>query len=1030
MLDYTGKLKFLSWNNHSSSWEIISERPAAACDLYASCGPFSYCDFTRIIPACQCLGGFEPVDGTDFSKGCWRKKELKCGKQSHFVALPGMMVPDKFLHLQNRSFDECVAYCSRNCSCMAYAYANLSGVGALEKSNDRLTHAKPLSASDTLISEGGVFALGFLSLTSSNTTLYLCIWYHNISERTVVWTANRDNPVVATSSPILTFTNSSDLVLSDSQGRTPWVVKSNITGMGVAAVLLDTGNFVLQFPNSTVIWQSFDHPTDTLLPNMKLFLSVGRLLAWKGLNDPSSGNFSLSFNASWNLQLVIWHGTQPYSRIFMLNDGPVFGDTFQNIIFFEAISGTGNGSFYTYHLSDGSPYARVTLDYLGVLSTLRWNHSSWTTISKRPASICDLYASCGPFGYCNNVGDAPTCQCLDGFEPAGPGMNSSAGCRRTEALVCSKKSRFVNLTQIKIPDKFQSLPNKSIDECASECSSNCLCTAYAYANSSSNDALVDPSSCLVWAGELIDTGKNSGNGEILHLRLADFPACQCLDGFEPVDGINFSKGCHRQQAIECGKQSHFTPLSGMKVPNKFLHIRNISLDECVAECSRNCSCTAYAYTNLSSAGAMADPSRCLVWSGELIDVAKPTSRENMYIRLADSPVNKKSSTVQIVLPIISFLLLLTCIAIGMYKYKGKWRKKKNQKKLMLGYFSTSKELEGNSTEFPSVTFEDILSATNFFGDSNLLGRGGFGKVYKGTFEGGNEVAVKRLSPNSGQGTVEFRNEVVLIAKLQHKNLVRLLGCCIHGDEKLLIYEYLPNKSLDSYLFDGARKHELDWLTRFKIIKGIARGILYLHQDSRLTIIHRDLKASNILLDKEMTPKISDFGMARIFGANQNQANTNRVVGTYGYMSPEYAMRGAFSVKSDTYSFGVLLLEIISGLKISSPLLIANFSSLITYAWRLWEDEKTTELVDSSVVASCPLHEVLRCIHVGLLCVQDHPNDRPLMSSVMYMIENQNALLPTPKQPIYFAESNYEGGEARESMENSVNAMSITTHEGR
>ncbi|KAM0844170.1 hypothetical protein ACQ4PT_057234 [Festuca glaucescens] len=377
---------------------------------------------------------------------------------------------------------------------------------------------------------------------------------------------------------------------------------------------------------------------------------------------------------------------------------------------------------------------------------------------------------------------------------------------------------------------------------------------------------------------------------------------------------------------------------------------------------------------------------------------------NLVLRLPN--VNKKSSSVQIVLQIVAFLLLLTCIAlVRVYKYRDKWRKKENQKKLMLGYFSTSKELKGENTEFPSVSFQDILSATIFFADSNLVGRGGFGKVYKGTFEGGNEVVVKRLSQNSGQGTVEFRNEVVLIAKLQHKNLVKLIGCCIHGDEKLLIYEYLPNKSLDSYLFDGARKHVLDWLTRFKIIKGIARGILYLHQDSRLTIIHRDLKASNILLDKEMTAKISDFGMARIFGANQNQANTNHIVGTYGYMSPD-------------------------GLNISSPQLIAKFSSLITYAWRLWEDEKATELVDSSVVASCPLHEVLRCIHVGLLCVQDHPNDRPLMSSIMYMIENQNTLLPTPKKPIYFPESNYEGAEARENMENSMNETSITTLEGR
>ncbi|XP_048551101.1 cysteine-rich receptor-like protein kinase 10 isoform X2 [Triticum urartu] len=349
---------------------------------------------------------------------------------------------------------------------------------------------------------------------------------------------------------------------------------------------------------------------------------------------------------------------------------------------------------------------------------------------------------------------------------------------------------------------------------------------------------------------------------------------------------------------------------------------------------------------------------------------------------------------------------------------------------MQRYFSTSDELKGENTEFPFVSYKDILSATMLFADSNLLGQGGFGKVYKGILEGGYEVAVKRLSKGSGQGIVEFKNEIVLIAKLQHKNLVRLLGCCIQEHEKLLIYEYLPNKSLDAFIFDDARKHMFHWSTRFKIIKGIARGLLYLHQDSRLTIIHRDLKASNILLDAEMTPKISDFGMARIFGANQNHANTTRVVGTYGYMSPEYAMGGAFSVKTDTYSFGVLLLEIVSGLKISSPQLKTNFCSLITYAWRIWEDGEATELVDSSIVVDCPLHEVVRCIHVGLLCVQDHPNNRPLISSVMCMLENENTSLPTPKKPVYFPLSNCEGGEARENIENTINAMSITTLEGR
>ncbi|KAK3433264.1 hypothetical protein EUGRSUZ_D00917 [Eucalyptus grandis] len=345
-------------------------------------------------------------------------------------------------------------------------------------------------------------------------------------------------------------------------------------------------------------------------------------------------------------------------------------------------------------------------------------------------------------------------------------------------------------------------------------------------------------------------------------------------------------------------------------------------------------------------------------------------------------------------------------------------------------------------DLPLFDFKTVAAATNNFSSVNELGQGGFGSVYKGVMNHGTEIAVKRLSKYSGQGNEEFKNEVRLIAKLQHRNLVKIIGCCIQEDEKLLIYEYLPNNSLDSFLFDDTRRSLLDWEKRFEIAYGVARGLMYLHQDSSLRIIHRDLKASNVLLDVALNPKISDFGMARICRGDQIEGKTKRVVGTYGYMAPEYALQGRFSIKSDVYSYGVLLLEIITGQRNNGCYHMSPFCNLIDQplhshfhnprclVWELWKEGKCTDIVDRSMDNTYSEEMVLRCIQIGLLCVQRYALDRPTMSTVVFMLGNADVLLPSPKQPAFIDESARNNIQLTCNRTCSVNGVTISVVEAR
>ncbi|KAJ0733705.1 putative protein kinase RLK-Pelle-DLSV family [Helianthus annuus] len=488
------------------------------------------------------------------------------------------------------------------------------------------------------------------------------------------------------------------------------------------------------------------------------------------------------------------------------------------------------------------------------------------------------------------------------------------------------------------------------------------------------------------------------------------PVCECLKGFEPTSPEqwtvgDWSQGCQRTVPLDCENGEGFNKYSNLKLPDTQGSWYNLkmTLVECEKMCKSNCSCTAYTNTNISGSGG-----GCLLWFGDLIDIRTfADAGDTLYIRMPpselDSVENSKRSSAgsraRFIVPvaIVALIMLVTICLFCRYN-----RTKQQQQATYSNKFRHDPENESGDEdlELPVFGLSTILTATNNFSANNKLGEGGFGPVYKGVLEDRKEIAVKRLAKTSTQGLREFKNEVILISKLQHRNLVKLLGCCIEGDEVMLVYEYMPNKGLDSYIFDITRREQLDWPARYHIIIGVARGLLYLHQDSRLRIIHRDLKVSNILLDKNMNPKISDFGTARTFGGNQMEAKTNRVVGTYGYMAPEYAGGGVFLIKSDVYSFGVLVLEIVCGDKNRGFVHKEHCNNLIGHAWGLYNEGKSLQLVDKYLSESINISQVLRSIHVGLLCVQRNPEDRPTMTSVIVMLESEGPL-PSPKEPGFY-----------------------------
>ncbi|KAK2977821.1 hypothetical protein RJ640_006313, partial [Escallonia rubra] len=699
---------------------------------------------------------------------------------------------------------------------------------------DTINSTASLADGKTIISSGGTYELGFFS-PGNSTNRYLGIWYKKISsDLNVVWVANREAPINDTSG-VLRLSEEGILTVLNGTNGVVWSSNSSSSVPNPVAQLLESGNLVVRNSNDdnpdNYMWQTFDYPSHTLLPGMKLGRNLVTgldryLTSWKTSDDPARGAYKYLLDPRGYPQIILMNGDKE-----KYGTGPWIGLRFSgsqglkpNSIYTYGLVYNQVEVYYGFQLINSSVYSRLALNPDGVVQRLTWNYRTgeWNVYLSMPVDNCDIYGLCQGYGSCN-IGNSPVCGCLDKFVPKYPrdweNADWSNGCVRETPLVTSDCQRG---------DGFLKYPGK----------------------------------------KLPDTRNSSYNG-------------------------------------------------------------SLTLDDCHKVCLENCSCMAYANSDNRNGG-----SGCLLWFGELFDVRDLTENgQDLYIRVAASEINstapqsgtrrKRGGKVTVALPVVAGILLL---GLGVALYVWKKKKQRQQEEQLMW--------EGE---------QNVYCGPN-------------SKAFQGMLDEGREIAIKRLSKSSSQGLDEFRNEVICIAKLQHRNLVKLLGCCIEGEEKMLAYEYMPNNSLDSFIF------------------GMPSQPYYF----------------NSLREPDYIYFSSHY--------------------FYGYMSPEYAMDGHFSVKSDVFSFGVLVLEI---------------------AWILFREGRAAKLIDTDLSDSCYLFEVLRSIHIGLLCVQQSPEDRPSMSSVGMMLGGESTL-PQPKEPGFFTKRNLFFEEVSSSNQTaaSANEISITMLQAR
>nr|DAD23113.1 TPA_asm: hypothetical protein HUJ06_024576 [Nelumbo nucifera] len=752
---------------------------------------------------------------------------------------------------------------------------------------DRIIPGQSLTGNQTIISKGGIFELGFFTPGKSR-NYYIGVWYKQIPSQTVVWVANRDNPLPSPSSEFK-LSEDGNLVLLDNSKIPIWSTKLSSSASSLnssVAVLLDTGNLVLRRASTlSREWQSFEHPTDTWLPGGRLGMNkitreVQRLVSWKSVEDPSPGIFSLEIDENGSSQYYLvskesyryWNSGLWTGRIFT----SIPEMTSSYFYSFSYVS-DAKENYFTYTVKDPSVLSRFVIDLSGQIRQYTWVNTSqqWLLLWSRPNDRCDAYSLCGPFGSCNPRSLA-FCDCLQGFEPRRPMdwnlSDWSGGCMRKTPLLCetnnsvnTEEDGFLMMRDMHFPTNSEKLSVASAENCESACLSNCSCSAYSYYSSG----------CFIWIGGLWNLN-------------------QLLDG--DTHGVNV-------------------------------------------------------YLRLSAS------------------------------ELPSSETKKKKSVFVVIMGIVAATLALLCITSLLIR------------RFRRILFPSSL----NVTQGTLVTFRyrELQIATKNF--SEPLGRGGFGCVFRGTLPDSSAIAVKKLE-GIRQGEKQFRTEVSTVGSVQHVNLIRLRGFCSEGTNRLLVYDYAPNGSLETHLFQKDSKM-LDWKTRYRIALGTARGLEYLHEKCRGCIIHCDIKPENVLLDAEFYPKVADFGLAKLLSRDFSRVLTT-IRGTRGYLAPEWLSGLAITPKADVYSYGMMLFEIISGRrnlgKAEDGMGSEFFPTQV--ATKINRGEEVIDLLDYRLEGNVDTEELSRACRVACWCIQDDECERPSMGQVVQMLEGvlEVSMPPVPR----------------------------------